>query len=405
MGKKLKELLQHIAVSNEQRFDAITGLLNNLGIKYTVQERSEKRQVPIYENSECGFIENSNYFLEEVNDECGLCNEEDGLDDDFFVDDEDFVEFIRQQYALSDVDIAYLSHCEVPYVAMLYDEYLDSKGMYEQGDNSQSYNTEDTESGCLSEVEGCFSEREDELEKSIMQPHAIYNTKGFMRPRTWQYKQPKIIGYNEYTDVCRNIVIPLSQYNKENGKKIVFMAHYDAVTGSDGANDNGSSVAILIAFALDVIEKGSNMPMEVVFTDREETGGVGSRLYIEKSGSEILEVINLDTCGVGSDIITCDWSKHPSEITWNLIYGEPLKKLRPVFTRRLPYCDSDIVRSSGYDVMTICTLPDEDVEGIIVGKPTYSEVYKYMHNGKNDSIKYVKYDVMEKILEYLRLLL
>lgn len=219
------------------------------------------------------------------------------------------------------------------------------------------------------------------------------------------YQGRKFAGYKTVVEKTRNIVIPLSDYAEKDGKKIVLMAHYDAVGGSTGANDNGSAVAILIAFARRVIGNGSRLPFEIVFTDGEECGATGSSLYAERCKEDILEVINLDTCGVGEDIVVCDWSFHPSEITWNLIYHENLKHLRPVFVRSLPYCDADNMRSHGYNVTGICSLPRPDVKSIMTGKATYTETYKYMHNGEKDDIKYINYTVMRKIVEYLMLIL
>lgn len=226
---------------------------------------------------------------------------------------------------------------------------------------------------------------------------------GYGARRTYS---PKIIGYNTYEESVKNIVIPLSDYASTDGKKIVFMAHYDAVGGSTGANDNGSAVAILIAFAEIVMAHGSTIPMEIVFTDREESGAYGSTMYNEISGKDILEIINLDTCGVGEDIVTCDWSLHPSEISWNLIYHEELKNLRPVFVRSLPYCDADVMHSAGHHVTGICSLPRKDVLTMMTGKTaSYAETYKYMHNGACDDIKFINYEVMDKIVQYLSLLL
>ena len=34
-----------------------------------------------------------------------------------------------------------------------------------------------------------------------------------------------------------------------------------------------------------------------------------------------------------------------------------------------------------------------------------SEVYKYMHNGERDSIDWIRYDTMQKILDYISLLI
>lgn len=443
--KKLKEILTTIAVKDTQnRYDAITKLLEDYGIKYTIQKEEWTRDVPIYEKTKTNVEKDSLHFCS-INDKEEVANflDEDtfsDVDEEIFADTDEIHEKLcnlAMLYGFDEEVILSMSTEELLEIAegigldldcLLEEDDIEDRDDYEQESNfsieddfekeiegekiDDSY-IEDEAAGenILLPMGGVQPEQmsffDDDLD--FYSSYSSYNRmKGYRGISSLRsnWEQPKIIGYNKIDESVKNIVIPLSQYSKnESDKKIVFMAHYDAVPGSTGANDNGSSIAILIAFAMEVIGCGSDLPMEIVFTDKEETGGYGSRLYLKQCKDQILEVINLDTCGVGDDIVTCDWSKHPSGLTWRLIYDSHLMDLKPVFVRSLPYCDADIVKAEGIDVTGICTLPPKDVEGIIYGKATYTGVYEYMHNGKKDSIDYINYDIMEKILEYLLLLL
>lgn len=164
---------------------------------------------------------------------------------------------------------------------------------------------------------------------------------------------------------------------------------------------------------------------EVVFEDKEETGGIGAKNYIEEFGKDIGEVINLDTCGVGDNIIIANESEHPVEGTNILVDENIIEEYDVLVYPYLPYCDSNVFKNAKYDVMTICTLPtneekdekekypwskylDEKSENLIMKKMSLkgiSEVYKYMHNGARDSIDWIRYDTMQKILDYISLLI
>lgn len=84
-------------------------------------------------------------------------------------------------------------------------------------------------------------------------------------------------------------------------KRVVVGAHYDAVEGSPGANDNGSGVAVL----LELIKSMSSIPwkctVDFVFFDQEEKGLIGSQFYIQKvvDRKNHYGMINLDVEGMG----------------------------------------------------------------------------------------------------------
>lgn len=197
----------------------------------------------------------------------------------------------------------------------------------------------------------------------------------------------------------RNIIVPA----KQNHNKLVLMAHYDVVPGSCGANDNASAICCIIEF---LKRGGINLPyVEVVFTDSEEFGAFGCRQYIDKYKDSVEEVINIDTCGVGEKIVQ-----------WNVTgrtYTRVLFDKLPDYVievDHLPPCDASIILDNHVDVSCLCVLPKEctDITGENVktrGGVNISGVFKYIHGGRYDDIKYIDYNALELMVGYLMLLL
>ncbi|GMO15234.1 MAG: Zn-dependent exopeptidase M28 [Spirochaetaceae bacterium] len=91
----------------------------------------------------------------------------------------------------------------------------------------------------------------------------------------------------------------------------VLVAHYDSITGCAGANDNASSVFILICAARILFEK-RNFPWMIIFTDNEELAG---NRGIRAQGSYLLgkalkntdlygaSFFVFDSCGCGDTLI------------------------------------------------------------------------------------------------------
>ena len=102
-----------------------------------------------------------------------------------------------------------------------------------------------------------------------------------------------------------NVVVDFSSGEKE--RCLLFSAHYDAVKGSPGANDNASSVAVLLGLCQ--VLRMSRIPIRVVFFDREEAwlrtplirlGLLGSLYYVNNVNlKNISAVCNLEFCGEG----------------------------------------------------------------------------------------------------------
>ncbi len=81
----------------------------------------------------------------------------------------------------------------------------------------------------------------------------------------------------------------------------VVCAHYDAVRGSPGADDNGSGVVTLMALARSLASHPLSAEVRLLFLDAEEVGLVGSVSYLkglsEQQRTRIAGVINLEAVG------------------------------------------------------------------------------------------------------------
>jgi Zn-dependent M28 family amino/carboxypeptidase len=113
-------------------------------------------------------------------------------------------------------------------------------------------------------------------------------------------RQRKLIKYLEEQNISyffqendekhlKNIIVPAK--NNKNGI-ITLTAHIDVVPKSNGFNDNTSGVVSLL-----LLIKNKFDNVEIVFTDREETGFVGAEEYLEET-KNILMNINVDVVGL-----------------------------------------------------------------------------------------------------------
>jgi len=106
----------------------------------------------------------------------------------------------------------------------------------------------------------------------------------------------------------KNLVVDFSPESKE--RRLLFSAHYDAVKNCPGANDNASSVAVLLGLCQYL--RAAQAPVRVVFFDREEAwfrtpfirlGLLGSLYYVLKNGKQNIEAVyNLEFCGLGDSL-------------------------------------------------------------------------------------------------------
>jgi hypothetical protein len=106
----------------------------------------------------------------------------------------------------------------------------------------------------------------------------------------------------------KNIVASLQ--GKESNNIVVVSAHYDSVSVSPGANDDGSGVAVVLAAADIMSHYSFNSTIRFVLFSGEEQGLLGSHEYVQnvsRRGEHILGDINLD--GVGYAMTSDEGSK------------------------------------------------------------------------------------------------
>lgn len=118
-------------------------------------------------------------------------------------------------------------------------------------------------------------------------------------------------------------------------KVIVLCAHFDAVEGSYGYNDNG---AALVA-SLKLINK---LPanVEFVFTNCEEQGGVGAEYYLQNTRKRVIGCVNLDVVGC-----------------FDQVYLDPMncyaaRSLKGCKMGMMPYSDAHVFARNG--IRSIC---------------------------------------------------
>ena len=142
---------------------------------------------------------------------------------------------------------------------------------------------------------------------------------------------------------------------------VVLCAHFDAVPGSFGYNDNGMSLGIILSL-LNKLPKIT----EVVFTNGEECGFLGAEYYLNHTRKRILGCVNLDVCGFG-----------------NMLYCDPMNsalELPGCKTGRMPLNDGCIFAANGIPAVTLSTGPADVpfAEGI-------RQIGRTIHNGPLDN--------------------
>ena len=179
-----------------------------------------------------------------------------------------------------------------------------------------------------------------------------------------------------------NVVVSLYT-NPETKPQYAVGAHFDKVSGSKGINDNAVAVATLIKIAKDY--QNSDLPIDIVFFDKEESGMIGSRLYA-KQHPTIKHVLVLDIIGYGDTPILC------------APHGDCDFPTSIKVTDNLP-SDNMALSTSGLSSSLIVTVPRDDliVDGDKVSLKTGPSFYSSFHGREYDDIKYINWSAVKKI--------
>jgi len=176
-------------------------------------------------------------------------------------------------------------------------------------------------------------------------------------------------------------------FKGEIDKDIIFFAHHDISSQtSEGANDNSSSVAVLIEFAELLVAYKPFYNIKIVFTDNEEILGgllcgtenidkltkiitaVGSFDYLKKYSdrSKIVSIFNLELCGIGDSIMIAEYSGKVKSSDRLVVFIENIAK-----SDNYKYVKTSVANS---DLLSSYVL---GIPGILIGIIPYSEAQYY----------------------------
>jgi aminopeptidase YwaD len=204
-----------------------------------------------------------------------------------------------------------------------------------------------------------------------------------------------------------NIAVPLGQGTPH----LLLGAHYDAVPGSTGANDNGSGVAVLLDLIRSLSDRPLRFPLRIVFFDLEEQELTGSRAYVRHMApGEICAMINLDTCGAGDTISIAPRVNLERGLLHRIVPLTPQDGARPPQPmEQLPPGDETSFVEAGIPAITVGVAPWEDVALIqawmdapsdqrLVPVPSVAET---IHNGCRDAIDAVQESALQMVRHWL----
>lgn len=197
---------------------------------------------------------------------------------------------------------------------------------------------------------------------------------------------------------------------------VLLCAHYDAVPGSAGANDNAAAVCILLELAHALAARGETF--EFAFFDAEEDGRAGSKLYVkELERGSVTGVINLDLCGYGDTVVVLDKGHVKKPALSGLCNGDIMQRHSAQFVKYLPESDDVSFRGSQVPHTSIAVIPRWDIQflnalstygGSFISRPPefdmitgQMEVSTTMHGGFRDTAQSVQTEAMQLVYDYL----
>ncbi len=101
----------------------------------------------------------------------------------------------------------------------------------------------------------------------------------YIREQFAQWGEVRVQEFRHRGQQQQNLILNLSGVDAAASVPILVGAHYDAVPGSPGADDNASGVAVLLELARAIALQPASYPIRLVAFDLEEWGMVGSHCY------------------------------------------------------------------------------------------------------------------------------
>ncbi len=101
----------------------------------------------------------------------------------------------------------------------------------------------------------------------------------------------------------RNVIAEMSG----SGEGVVVLGgHFDTVPGLQGANDNGSGIAVLLTIAQELSQRSFPFTLRFIAFGSEELGLFGSQFYVSSLNDEdrknVIAMLNFDSVGTGTQL-------------------------------------------------------------------------------------------------------
>ncbi|MGK7876572.1 MAG: M28 family peptidase [Xenococcaceae cyanobacterium] len=145
----------------------------------------------------------------------------------------------------------------------------------------------------------------------------------YIREQLQQWGTVEIHEFQVGSKTHKNLILnlpPCSEGGKEEKPPILIGAHYDAVPGTPGADDNATGVAVLLELARAFAVQRPKFPVRLVAFDLEEYGVLGSAEYatqLKQNRQPLRLMLSLEMLGY------CDRSPNSQ------LYPAPLKYFYP----------------------------------------------------------------------------
>ncbi|MGE5656987.1 MAG: M20/M25/M40 family metallo-hydrolase [Actinomycetota bacterium] len=145
----------------------------------------------------------------------------------------------------------------------------------------------------------------------------------YIRQQMQQWGTVEVDEFEVRGQTHQNLILnlpPLSQGKKRQLSPILIGAHYDAVPGTPGADDNASGVVVMLELARAIASHPLKYPVQFVAFDLEEYGLLGSQHYAQKlkqQGQQLRLMMSLEMLGY------CDRTPNSQRYPTGLKYFYP----------------------------------------------------------------------------------
>jgi Zn-dependent M28 family amino/carboxypeptidase len=122
----------------------------------------------------------------------------------------------------------------------------------------------------------------------------------YIREELQQWGEVETHEFQIRGDTHKNLILNLPSLENKTSPPILIGAHYDAVPGTPGADDNASGVAVLLELAKAFAAEPPQSPVRLVAFDLEEYGLLGSTAYAEhlkQAGQRLRLMLSLEMLG------------------------------------------------------------------------------------------------------------